>query len=36
LSEDIFHILPTEIERAHVYMTVSDGSVIYRENAQRP
>jgi predicted amidohydrolase YtcJ len=36
LSEDIFHIPPTEIERARVYMTVFDGSVIYEENGQRP
>jgi predicted amidohydrolase YtcJ len=36
LSEEIFHIPPTEIERARVYMTVFDGSVIYEENGQRP
>jgi len=36
LSEDIFHIPPTEIEGVRVYMTVFDGSVIYRENGQRP
>jgi predicted amidohydrolase YtcJ len=34
LSEDIFHIPPTQIERARVYMTVFDGAVIYRENGQ--
>jgi predicted amidohydrolase YtcJ len=35
LSEDIFHIPPMEIERARVYMTVFDGSVIYEENGHR-
>jgi predicted amidohydrolase YtcJ len=36
LSEDIFHIPPTDIERARVYMTVFDGSVIYEVNGRRP
>jgi predicted amidohydrolase YtcJ len=35
LSDDIFHIAPTEIEKARVYMTIFDGSVIYQENGQR-
>ncbi|HVP32382.1 MAG TPA: amidohydrolase [Steroidobacteraceae bacterium] len=30
LSSDIFRIAPAEIEKAHVFMTVFDGKIIYR------
>jgi len=30
LSGDIFHIAPPEIEKAHVFMTVFDGKIIYQ------
>ena len=31
LSDDIFHIAPAEIEKAHVSMTIFNGAVIYDE-----
>jgi len=34
LSNDIFHLAPSEIEKVRVYMTVFDGSVIYQETEQ--
>jgi predicted amidohydrolase YtcJ len=36
LSDDIFHIAPTEIEKVRVYMTIFDGSVIYQGKGRRP
>jgi predicted amidohydrolase YtcJ len=36
LSDDIFHIAPTEIDKTRVYMTVFDGTVIYQRNEQQP
>jgi predicted amidohydrolase YtcJ len=36
LSDDIFHIAPTEIVKARVYMTIFDGSVIYQADGLRP
>jgi predicted amidohydrolase YtcJ len=34
LSDDIFHIAPSEIEKVHVQMTIFDGSVIYQDTGQ--
>ncbi len=34
LTEDIFHVAPAELDKAHVYMTVFDGTVIYRSDGK--
>jgi predicted amidohydrolase YtcJ len=34
LSDDIFHIPPVEIEQTRVFMTIFDGSVVYKEPGQ--
>ena len=36
LTDDIFRIATTDLDKVRVYMTVFDGSVIYRQDAQRP
>jgi predicted amidohydrolase YtcJ len=36
LTHDIFRIATTDLDKVRVYMTVFDGSVIYRQDAQRP
>jgi predicted amidohydrolase YtcJ len=33
LTDDIFRIAPTDLDKAHVYMTVFDGAVIYQRSA---
>jgi predicted amidohydrolase YtcJ len=35
LTDDIFRIATTDLDKVRVYMTVFDGSVIYRQDAQR-
>jgi predicted amidohydrolase YtcJ len=35
LTEDIFRRAPAELDKVRVYMTVFDGRVIYRQDAQR-
>ena len=36
LTDDIFRIAPTDLDKVRVYMTVFDGRVIYQQAAQRP
>jgi predicted amidohydrolase YtcJ len=36
LTDDIFRIATTDLDKVRVYMTVFDGSVLYRQDAQRP
>jgi hypothetical protein len=36
LTEDIFHVAPANLDRARAYMTVFDGTVIYRSDGKHP
>jgi predicted amidohydrolase YtcJ len=35
LTQDIFRSAPTQLDQVHIYMTVFDGRVIYRQDGQR-